>query len=157
MLYIGWKKIYEGYDVVLVGRIKEALRESGVECKVRVDNPVQNRMSRDVAFGGNPLIINNIGHCGQVNRTGIRTAGHSANTARNHRAACRNSSVRAGVTTLPPQNADKSTFACVIHMISLSSSIQRLGLHTAVRAQPEQPNHNAPGTGRNRHDHQQPQ
>ena len=34
MLYIGWKKIYEGYDVVLVGRIKEALRESGVECKV---------------------------------------------------------------------------------------------------------------------------
>ena len=96
-------------------------------------------------------------HCGQVNRTGIRTAGHSANTARNHRAACRNSSVRAGVTTLPPQNADKSTFACVIHMISLSSSIQRLGLHTAVRAQPEQPNHNAPGTGRNRHDRQQPQ
>jgi len=63
----------------------------------------------------------------------------------------------AGVTTLPSQNADKSTFACVIHMISLSSSIQRLGLHTAVRAQPEQPNHNAPGTGRNRHDRQQPQ
>lgn len=61
MLYIGWKKIYEGYDVVLVGRIKEALRESGVECKVRVDNPVQNRMSRDVAFGGNPLIINTVG------------------------------------------------------------------------------------------------
>lgn len=61
MLYIGWKKIYEGYDVVLVERIKEALKESGVECKVRVDNPVQNRMSRDVAFGGNPLVINSIG------------------------------------------------------------------------------------------------
>lgn len=61
MLHIGWKKIYEGYDVVLVERIKEALKESGVECKVRVDNPVQNRMSRDVAFGGNPLVINSIG------------------------------------------------------------------------------------------------
>lgn len=85
-------------------------------------------------------------------RTGIRTAGHSANTARNHRAACRDSSARAVVTTLPPQNADKSIIACVIHMISLSSSIQRLGLHTAVRARPEQPNHNAPGTGGNRHD-----
>lgn len=84
--------------------------------------------------------------------TGIRTAEHSANTARNHRAACRDSSARAGVTTLPPQNADKSIFACVIHMISLSSLIQRLGLHTAVRARPEQPNHNAPGTGGNRHD-----
>ena len=130
--------------------------------RLRRFHPVRRRGTDHTASGpvrnGRGRRAHGIGcHCGQVNRTGIRTAGHSANTARNHRAACRNSSVRAGVTTLPPQNADKSTFACVIHMISLSSSIQRLGLHTAVRAQPEQPNHNAPGTGRNRHDRQQPQ
>ena len=55
-----FKKL-RGKGVLTEKDIKEALRESGVECKVRVDNPVQNRMSRDVAFGGNPLIINNIG------------------------------------------------------------------------------------------------
>ena len=61
MLHIGWRQIYEGYDMVLVGKIKEALEGENIDYKVEADNPARSRMSRDVAFGGNPLIINNIG------------------------------------------------------------------------------------------------
>ncbi len=52
MLHIGWRKIYEGYDMVLVGQIKEALEGENIDYKVEADNPARSRMSRDVVFGG---------------------------------------------------------------------------------------------------------
>lgn len=61
MLHIGWKKIYEGYDMVLAGKIKEALEGNHIDYKVEADNPVRNRMSRDVLFGGDPMVLNDVG------------------------------------------------------------------------------------------------
>lgn len=51
MLHIGWRQIYEGYDMVLVGKIKEALEGENIDYKVEADNPARSRMSRDVLFG----------------------------------------------------------------------------------------------------------
>ena len=34
MLHIGWRQIYEGYDMVLVGKIKEALEGENIDYKV---------------------------------------------------------------------------------------------------------------------------
>ena len=31
MLHIGWRQIYEGYDMVLVGKIKEALEGENID------------------------------------------------------------------------------------------------------------------------------
>lgn len=61
MFHIGWKKIYEGYDMVLAGKIKEALERENIDYKVEADDPTRNRMSRDVMFGGNPMVLHDVG------------------------------------------------------------------------------------------------
>lgn len=61
MFHIGWRKIYEGYDMVLVGKIKEALAGEKIDYQVEADNPVRSRMSRDVRFGGDPFVLNDAG------------------------------------------------------------------------------------------------
>lgn len=61
MLHIGWRQIYEGYDMVLVGKIKEALEGENIDYKVEADNPARSRMSRDVLFGGDPMVLNGVG------------------------------------------------------------------------------------------------
>lgn len=60
MLHIGWRQIYEGYDMVLVGKIKEALEGENIDYKVEADNPARSRMSRDVLFGGDPMVLNGV-------------------------------------------------------------------------------------------------
>ena len=61
MLHIGWRQIYEGYDMVLVGKIKEALEGENIDYKVEADNPARSRMSRDVKYGGDPKVLNGDG------------------------------------------------------------------------------------------------
>ena len=61
MLHIGWRQIYEGYDMVLVGKIKEELEGENIDYKVEADNTVRSRMSRDVLFGGDPMVLNGVG------------------------------------------------------------------------------------------------
>ncbi len=56
-----YKKIYCGFDVHEFSRIKDFLEKEGIENKIKIANPTQERLQRNVLFGGNPLIMNRVG------------------------------------------------------------------------------------------------
>lgn len=55
------KKIYTGYDVKKFCQIKEVLDLHEIKYETTVCNSTQERMSRNILFGGDPLILNRIG------------------------------------------------------------------------------------------------
>ena len=56
-----FKKIYSGFDVHKFCQIKEFLENEGIEKKIKVSNPTQERLYKNVLLGGNPLILNTVG------------------------------------------------------------------------------------------------
>lgn len=56
-----FKKIYCGFDVHEFCRIKDFLEKEGIEKKIRISNPTQERLQKSVLLGGNPLILNGLG------------------------------------------------------------------------------------------------
>lgn len=56
-----FKKIYCGFDVHKFCQIKEFLEKEGIEKKIKISNPTQGRLHKNVLLGGNPLILNTVG------------------------------------------------------------------------------------------------
>ncbi len=55
------KKIYCGFDVNKFCQIKDFLEKEGIEKKVKISNPVQERLHKNILLGGNPLVLNTLG------------------------------------------------------------------------------------------------
>lgn len=56
-----FKKIYCGFDVHKFCQIKDFLEKEGIEKKIRILNPTQERLHKNVLLGGNPLVLNRLG------------------------------------------------------------------------------------------------
>lgn len=61
MFNIGWRKVFSSFDISIVGKVKEQLEHENIKVRVKSDSPTQQRIHRDVMFGGNPMVINSVG------------------------------------------------------------------------------------------------